>query len=127
MTRLLFAWLVFSPQFVLAAALDECLSKAENSSTTAACYGQEAARLEHELTLAYQSALRSIDQNAVLSTEKKRLVRSLLVDAQRNWARFRDLDCKAIFEAIDGTGASLGSTRCTVSRTKHRIEELLTW
>ena len=109
------------------ADLASCLSAAKDSHGTSTCYAEEFTGLDKDLNTAYRNALRKI---AVLplDADRKKGVRDLLVNAQRNWVRFRDQDCGAVSAAFgSGTGHALGESECKIQLTRHRIEELSRW
>ena len=106
--------------------LDDCLSNVQNSPGTAYCYAKELERLDKVLNTAYRKALNKID-GLDLAPETRKGVRNRLVEAQRNWIRFRDSDCTAVSDSIDGTGAGIGGLECNIQLTTHRIEELSRW
>src|SRR5260370_20745110 len=78
------------------------------------CISAETARQDARLNANYKKLL------AKLSAKRKKT----LLDAQRAWIKFRDLNCEFYYDPDGGTAARLASTDCFLQATADRAKEL---
>lgn len=127
--RLLAAWLLATPALAPAAEPDPCA----NATTTPelnACAQHTLARRDRELNEAYRALLRTLaDAEATDADEAARAdARRLLVEAQRQWLRFRDLDCRGRLRLHEsGSMRGLVYTGCLIAHTEQRTAQLRGW
>lgn len=91
----------------------------QNAATTPdinACAAREQKQVEVKLNQVYQRVLKTV-------TAPK--VRTQFVAAQRAWVKFREADCKAVYEQhADGTIRTVMYLGCMQNRAETRIKEL---
>lgn len=90
------------------------------------CAEQEFQRADRELNRLFPLALASIDRQDHLTKEQRDKWKAALREAQRNWARFKDIDCGEVigYEWSGGSGMGLASYGCLREKTQARIAEL---
>ena len=78
------------------------------------CMSAETARQDARLNANYKKLL------AKLSAKRKKT----LLDAQRAWIKFRDLNCEFYYDPDGGTAARLAGNDCFLQATADRAKEL---
>lgn len=78
------------------------------------CIDAEAQRQDGRLNKAYKALM------AGLSAERKKQ----LLDAQRNWIKFRDANCGFYYDPDGGTMARVSANDCVMNMTAGRAKEL---
>lgn len=87
------------------------------------------AEKDEELNSLYKEVLKKLEDHDRISnkhsTGYKFESKKKLIEAQRNWVKFKEMDCDAV-EAYTccGSSTSLSVTSCLIDRTEQRIEEL---
>jgi uncharacterized protein YecT (DUF1311 family) len=101
-----------------AAASTDC----SNATTTGAmeqCAATEQKAVEAKLNTTYQRTLKAFDG------QEDAKAKQMLVEAQRAWIKFREADCKAVYQKWgDGTIRGLMYIGCMQQRAEQRIKEL---
>jgi uncharacterized protein YecT (DUF1311 family) len=129
--RPLAAALLVLPAMALAAEppADACA----NATTTLelnACAQQTLARRDRELDEAYGALLRRLADPAATDTDDAAHAdaRRLLAEAQRQWLRLRDHDCRGRLRLHD-TGSMRGIVYagCLIAHTEQRTAQLRAW
>jgi len=88
------------------------------------CAAIEQRSVEAKLNVVYQRVLKSLDQPDT-EVEKFSQMRSSLIAAQREWIKFRDADCQAVYTYYQaGTIRGLMFTACMKSHAENRIKDL---
>ena len=88
------------------------------------CASIEQQKVETKLNETYQRIIRSLDQPDT-ELEKFSQMKSSLIAAQREWGKFRDADCKAVYTFYQGgTIRGLMFTACMQSHAEDRIKDL---
>jgi uncharacterized protein YecT (DUF1311 family) len=114
----------YLPRLLAALLLTTCASSAfaldcKNALSTPEineCASIEQKKVEDKLNKVYQRIVKSVD-----NAEAKKS----LVEAQRAWVKFRDADCKAVYQKwIEGTIRGVMFTGCMQNRAETRIKEL---
>lgn len=129
--RPLAAALLALPVLVIAAEppADACA----NATTTLelnACAQQTLVQRDRELNDAYRALLRTLaDPGATDADDAARAdARRLLVEAQRQWLRFRDHDCRGRVRLHDtGSMRGLVYLGCLIAHTQQRTAQLRGW
>ena len=92
-----------------------CMDKSKGvTSEMIDCMSAETARQDARLNANYKKLL------AKLSAKRKKT----LLDAQRAWIKFRDLNCEFYYDPDGGTAARLASNDCFLQATADRAKEL---
>ncbi|MFS2007811.1 lysozyme inhibitor LprI family protein [Duganella sp. CT11-25] len=83
------------------------------------CAAVEQKKAEDKLNKTYQDVLKSLDEGKDPETKKA------LIEAQRAWVKFREADCKAVYQkSIGGTIRTVMYIGCMQNRAETRIQEL---
>lgn len=113
--------LVFSTPALAAADSDmtkeylTCMDKSKGvTSEMMDCISAETARQDARLNANYKKLM------AKLSAKRKKT----LLEAQRAWIKFRDLNCEVYYDPDGGTAARLASNDCFLQATADRAKEL---
>jgi uncharacterized protein YecT (DUF1311 family) len=90
------------------------------------CAEQDYRRADRELNRIFSRVVANIDKADHLTAEQRGQWKSALREAQRNWVRFKDLDCGEVigFEWFGGSGMGLASWGCLLGKTEARTREL---
>ena len=81
------------------------------------CAAAEQKKIEEQLNKTYQDALKRLADD--------KATRTALVTAQRAWVKFREADCKAVYQrSIGGTIRTVMYLGCMQNRAETRIKEL---
>jgi uncharacterized protein YecT (DUF1311 family) len=92
-----------------------CMDKAKGvTSEMIDCISAETARQDARLNANYKRLM------AKLSAKR----RNTLLDAQRAWIKFRDVNCKFYYDPDGGTAARLAANDCFLQATAARAKEL---
>src|SRR5258707_13364449 len=78
------------------------------------CMSDETARQDARLNANYKTLLAKLSANRTKT----------LLDAQRAWIKFRDLNCEFYYDPDGGTAARLDSNDCFLQETADRAKEL---
>ncbi|MEG1042572.1 MAG: lysozyme inhibitor LprI family protein [Pseudomonas sp.] len=96
-------------------AYSQCMNTAQTTLAMNDCNGAEIKRQDTRLNAAYKSAM------AGLEAEQQGKLR----DAQRQWIKYRDANCKLYYSLTGGTIDQLNGAGCVLEMTKARADELL--
>jgi uncharacterized protein YecT (DUF1311 family) len=100
---------VTTPEF------DACIKKSSGvTSEMRNCVDVETKRQDEKLNQSYQKLLASL----------KAARKAQLVDAQRAWLQYRDLNCAFYDDGSGGTAAGLAANDCIMTMTAKRAAEL---
>jgi uncharacterized protein YecT (DUF1311 family) len=100
---------VTTPEF------DACIKKSGGvTSEMMDCVNVETKRQDEKLNQSYQKLLTSL----------KAARKAQLVDAQRAWLKYRELNCAFYDDGSGGTAAGLAANDCTMTMTAKRAGEL---
>ena len=93
-----------------------------------ACAKLTLIKKDKELNAVYQKLVEGLAPIDRTDTTDYAEVKRLLVDAQRNWIKFRDSDCKGQLR-LNESGSIRGVVYpgCLSERTEQRTKELLKW
>ena len=104
-----------------------CALDCKTATTTIeveACASVEQKKVEAKLNEVYQRILKSLDMPDT-NLDKFSQMKSSLIAAQREWVKFRDLDCQAVYTYYQaGTIRGIMFTACMQSRAESRIKDL---
>jgi len=121
MLMLIFLGLVLSTPALAAADSDmtkeylACMDKAEGvTAEMIDCISAETARQDARLNASYKKLM------AKLPAKRKKT----LLEAQRAWIKFRDLNCEFYHDPDGGTAARLAGSDCFLQATADRAKEL---
>ena len=80
------------------------------------------------LNVAYQQLIKKLAPTDKLDTTDYAAVKKHLIEAQRNWLKFRDSDCRGQL-TLNESGTIRGAVYlgCLIERTEQRTKELLKW
>ena len=93
-------------------------------SDGSSCSSQELAKADDELNAQYKKLLAQLDSDAKINPAATQAKKEL-IEAQRQWVKFRDADCGAVFTYyLDGTVRVSAEQSCELSRTRQRTEQL---
>jgi uncharacterized protein YecT (DUF1311 family) len=99
----------YSPTF------NSCVKVSKGATDSlVACYGAETKLQDSRLNSNYKKAM------AALAAPQKQK----LLDAQRQWIKFRDADCGMYYSLTGGTIDILNGSDCELSTTKKRADDL---
>ena len=87
-----------------------------------ACEELDAA--DAKLNSAYRNLLKILDNPPEGMAEHHKQAKKSVVQAQRAWLRFRDLDCSAVFDIADGTSKNPLSISCEAEHALLRAKQL---
>ena len=100
---------VTTPEF------DTCIKKSGGvTSEMKNCVDVETKRQDEKLNQSYEKLLASL----------KPTRKTQLVDAQRAWLKYRELNCAFYDDGSGGTAAGLAANDCTMTMTAKRASEL---
>jgi uncharacterized protein YecT (DUF1311 family) len=92
------------------------------------CLQQLFEKIDLELNETYKHALilaEKIDQeNNELNTEYKSEVKANLIQAQRNWVKYKEHDCSAKSDTYQGSISGVIHYECLIEKTESRIYDL---
>ena len=119
--------LVLHTPLVLAQQADPCQTQM-NTVEINACAKMTLAEKDKALNAAYQALVKSLVAKDKSDTTNYPQIRKQLAEAQRNWIKFRDNDCKAKLGFNEG-GSIRGAVHlgCLTERTEQRTNELENW
>lgn len=86
------------------------------------------AKKDKELNMAYKKLIDSLASDDKGDDTNYAEVKKHLLEAQRNWIKFRDSDCRGML-TLHESGSIRGSVylSCLSERTEQRTKELLNW
>ena len=126
-SALLASLLCFATGATFAQPVDPCATQ-RNTVEINECGKLTLIQKDKELNAAYQKLLRKLVPSDKSDDTSYEDVKKLLIEAQRNWIRFRDADCKGQLRLHEG-GTIRGAVYlgCLAERTEQRTKELLKW
>lgn len=96
-------------------AFDSCVKKTGGvTESLGTCYKTELAAQDARLNREYKKAM-----NILPVAQKQKLL-----DAQRQWMKFKDADCGMYYSLTGGTIDILNGSDCELSTTKKRADDL---
>jgi uncharacterized protein YecT (DUF1311 family) len=88
------------------------------------CEAQEVKHADADLNAEYKTLLVQLDSESKDNPDAKN-AKAKLIESQRQWIKFRDADCDAVFTYnATGTIRVHEELQCELSHTKQRTEEL---
>jgi uncharacterized protein YecT (DUF1311 family) len=125
--KLLAVLLTLAATSASAQASDPCVTQ-RNTLEINECGKLTLAKKDKELNAAYQKLLKSLVAEDRTDTTNYAEVKKNLIEAQRNWVKFRDSDCKGQL-TLNESGTIRGAVYfgCLTERTEQRTKELLKW
>ena len=112
---------------VSAQTSDPCATQ-RNTIEMNECGKLTLAQKDKELNVAYQKVLKGLAPTDKADTTNYAETKKLLIEAQRNWLKFRDNDCKGQLTLNEsGTIRGVIYFGCLIERTEQRTKELLKW
>jgi len=106
---------------------DPCKTQA-NTIEMNECGKQTLAQKDKELNLAYQKLMKKLAPGDKYDDTNYTGAKKLLIEAQQNWIRFRDADCKGQYTLNEGgTIRGIVYLGCLTERTEQRTKELNRW
>jgi uncharacterized protein YecT (DUF1311 family) len=125
---------LFSILFLLAAAApihaqtkDPCTTL-NNTYEIDACAKIGLAIEDKKLNVAFQKLLKSFVSAGKGDDTDYDGSKKLLIEAQKNWIKFRDADCKGqLLLNLNGTSRGVIYLGCLTDRTEQRTKELTKW
>jgi uncharacterized protein YecT (DUF1311 family) len=91
-----------------------CMDKAITTIDIVQCTNDETDKQDKRLNIAYQK----------LKAEQRPERATQLLDAQRHWLAFRDVNCKFYYDPEGGTLARILTNNCFLTMTRDRALEL---
>ena len=98
---------------------DDCVGSPD---IVAAC--EEARVADDALNAAYRALLQRLDHPPAGMESHHAGAKASLIEAQRAWLKFRELDCAATFDLADGTSGSALAMSCEAMHARLRTEQL---
>lgn len=119
--------LVIAATNASAQAPDPCATQ-RNTIEINECGKLTLAQKDKELNAVYQKLIKSLAPADKTDTTNYAEVKKHLVEAQRNWLKFRDSDCNGQL-TLNESGTIRGAVYlgCLTERTEQRTKELLKW
>jgi uncharacterized protein YecT (DUF1311 family) len=112
---------------VCAQPADPCETQ-RNTIEITQCLKKRLAEKDRLLNDAYGALLARLSEADEDEWRDRAEAKRHLRDAQRNWLRFRDSDCKGRYALFQGgTIRSIAHLSCLTERTEQRTAELLRW
>lgn len=124
---LLLTFCILAAGAAFAEDADPCATQ-RNTGEIDECGKQTLARKDKELNAAYQELLKQLVADDKSDSTDYAETRKLLLEAQRNWIRFRDADCRGHL-VLYAAGSMRGAVHygCLIDRTEQRTWELRHW
>lgn len=98
----------------------------ENTIEINECAAIQQDRVEKELNIVYSRVFNSITKESEEGVDGKSDLKKRFIEAQRNWIKFRETDCDAIYlHWYPGSIRGIRSINCMRSRAEQRIKELM--
>lgn len=108
-------------------AADPCKTQA-NTLEINECGKQELAKKDKELNAAYQQLMKKLAPADKSDDTKYAEVKKQLIEAQKNWIKYRDADCSAKYTLYEqGSIRGIVHLSCLREKTEQRTKELLNW
>jgi uncharacterized protein YecT (DUF1311 family) len=120
----------FVPIAAASAAAEEAgpCAKQRNTIEINECAAGKLAAKDKELNAAYDKLLKSLAPKYKEDTTDYAAIKEKLVEAQRDWIKFRDNDCDAKYRLnAGGTIRGLVSLSCKIEHTALRTKQLRRW
>jgi uncharacterized protein YecT (DUF1311 family) len=106
---------------------DPCKTQA-NTIEINECAKSELAKKDKALNTAYQILIKKLAPTDKFDDINYTEVKKQLLEAQQNWIKYRDADCKAKYTLNEkGTIRGVVHLGCLIERTEQRTKELLNW
>ncbi len=106
---------------------DPCKTQA-NTIEINECAKSELAKKDKALNAAYQMLIKKLAPADKFDDINYTEVTKQLLEAQKNWIKYRDADCKAKYTLNEqGTMRGIVHLSCLIERTEQRTKELLNW
>ncbi|MBC3881608.1 DUF1311 domain-containing protein [Undibacterium sp. LX40W] len=106
---------------------DPCKTQA-NTLEINECGKQELAKKDKELNAAYQQLMKKLAPADKSDDTKYAEVKKQLIEAQKNWIKYRDADCSAKYTLYEqGSIRGIVHLSCLREKTEQRTKELLNW
>lgn len=106
-------------------ALDAACAKTGSNAEYKDCLRGLYAEIDKELNRVWNLVMNKIASADYPESDKRRVWRRELTQAQRAWITFRDNDCEAVlYEYWGGSGAGGFFTLCKIKHTRDRIDHL---
>ncbi len=106
---------------------DPCKTQ-DNTIEINECGKIELAKKDKELNAAYQQLLKKLAPADKSDDTKYAEVKKQLIEAQKNWIKYRDADCSAKYTLYEqGSIRGIVHLSCLIQRTEQRTKELLNW
>lgn len=122
---LFFAVLATAPAF--AEEADPCATQRNTIEVNECAAGKLAAK-DKELNAAYDKLMKSLAPKYKEDTTDYAAIKEKLVEAQRDWIKFRDNDCDAKYRLnASGTVRGLVAINCKIEHTELRTKQLKRW
>ena len=110
-----------------APAADPCKTQ-DNTIEINECGKIELAKKDKELNAAYQALIKRLAPSDKSDDTNYTEIKKQLVEAQRNWIKYRDADCSAKYTLYEqGTIRGIVHLSCLKAKTEQRTKELLEW
>ena len=127
----LFAFMLFSlspaEAQTQAPAADPCKTQ-DNTIEINECGKIELAKKDKELNAAYQALIKRLAPSDKSDDTNYTEIKKQLVEAQRNWIKYRDTDCSAKYTLYEqGTIRGIVHLSCLKAKTEQRTKELMEW
>ena len=110
-----------------AQAADPCKTQ-DNTIEINECGKIELAKKDKELNAAYQALMKRLAPSDKSDDTKYGDIKKQLVEAQKNWIKYRDADCSAKYTLYEqGSIRGIVHLSCLKEKTEQRTKELLVW
>jgi len=107
--------------------LDQLCSEQQSNVEYKGCLHRHYLAVDRELNRVWKKVIAAIRRNDYLERKDRKSWENLLREAQRNWVRFKDIDCNEAvgYEWFGGTGAGSAISLCLIRHTVLRTENLV--
>jgi uncharacterized protein YecT (DUF1311 family) len=127
LSAILFFVASLAPASAFAESAEPCATQRNTIEINECAAGKLAAK-DKELNAAYDKLLKTLAPKYKEDTTDYAAIKEKLVDAQRDWIKFRDNDCDAKYRLnASGTIRGLVSLNCKIEHTELRTKQLRRW
>jgi uncharacterized protein YecT (DUF1311 family) len=127
LTAIFFSSALLATTTAFAAESDPCATQ-RNTIEINECAAAKLAAKDKELNAAYDKLLKTLAPKYKEDTTDYAAITEKLVEAQRDWIKFRDNDCDAKYRLnAGGTIRGLVSLNCRIEHTELRTKQLRRW
>jgi uncharacterized protein YecT (DUF1311 family) len=127
LTAIFFSSALLATASAFAESADPCATQ-RNTIEINECAAAKLAAKDKELNAAYDMLLKSLAPKHKEDTTDYAAIKEKLVEAQRDWIKFRDNDCDARYRLnAGGTIRGLVSLNCKIEHTELRTKQLRRW